>query len=159
MPTQYGTESKFTRAEFYELVWSKPATHIAKELGCSDSEIGTLCKSHDIPKPFAGYWMMLAHGKAPERPPLPDNEAEARRTIRVVNRAVKKVRSDHPEPQYDQEITRILEYVCKRPGAPWVRWANGATPWPCFRERAIARFSDPLAVDDPRSAGTSVLIS
>ncbi|QDV87400.1 hypothetical protein TBK1r_64300 [Stieleria magnilauensis] len=109
------TESKFTRAEFYELVWSKPATHLAKELGCSDSEIGILCKSHDIPKPFAGYWMMLVHGKAPERPPLPISDGEASRMITVINRAAEACSDEEPkrEPQYDDEILQKLDLVAQ----------------------------------------------
>lgn len=31
--TDFGMAHTFSRREFYELVWSKPMTHLAKELG------------------------------------------------------------------------------------------------------------------------------
>jgi len=45
----------FSREEFYELVWSAPTTTLAAQLGCSDSMIGKVCRSYDIPKPYSGY--------------------------------------------------------------------------------------------------------
>jgi hypothetical protein len=52
-----------TRQELYDLVWSKPMTHIAKEFGMSDVAIRKHCKNMDIPTPPVGYWMKLQHGK------------------------------------------------------------------------------------------------
>ncbi len=54
----------FTREEFYEKVWSAPATHIAKELGCSDVLIGKICKAYDIPKPIGGCRRRYESGKS-----------------------------------------------------------------------------------------------
>ena len=36
--------SNLTREEFYELVWSKPKTYVAKKLGLSEVMVGKLCK-------------------------------------------------------------------------------------------------------------------
>ena len=50
MPKQY------SRKEFYDLVWSKPTTHVAKDFGLSDVAIHKICKKHNIPNPPLGYW-------------------------------------------------------------------------------------------------------
>ena len=39
---------KFLRQEFYDLVWSKPITHIAKGFALSDVAIHKICKKHQI---------------------------------------------------------------------------------------------------------------
>lgn len=39
------------------LVWSKPTSHLAKELGVSDAAINKRCIRHGITKPPAGYWL------------------------------------------------------------------------------------------------------
>lgn len=61
----------FTRAEFYELVWSKPMTHLAKEFALSDVALHKICKKHDIPNPPLGWWAKKAAGKAVKQTPLP----------------------------------------------------------------------------------------
>jgi hypothetical protein len=60
-----------TRDELYELVWSKPVTHVAKDYGVSDVAIRKICKKHDIPLPPLGYWAKLQHGKKVEQSKLP----------------------------------------------------------------------------------------
>jgi len=44
------------REEFYQLVWSRPRTTIAKELGISDVRVGKLCRDMNVPAPPRGYW-------------------------------------------------------------------------------------------------------
>lgn len=61
----------FTREAFYELVWSKPMTHLAKELGVSDVALHKVCKKHDIPNPPLGWWAKKAAGKQVKQTPLP----------------------------------------------------------------------------------------
>jgi hypothetical protein len=63
MPNTVCETRSFTREEFYELVWSAPATKLGVDLGCSDVMIGKVCKSFDIPKPYSGYWAKLDNGK------------------------------------------------------------------------------------------------
>lgn len=62
---------QFTREELYELVWSKPMSKFAKELGVSDVAIAKACKRIDIPTPGPGYWAKAQHGKKVKRSPLP----------------------------------------------------------------------------------------
>jgi len=51
-----------TRQELYDLVWSKPMTHIAKDFGMSDHGILEHCVKNDIPTPSLGYWAKIARG-------------------------------------------------------------------------------------------------
>src|ERR1700712_4534496 len=60
----------FTREEFYDLVWSKPMTHLAKEFALSDVALHKVCKKHDTPNPPLGWWAKKAAGKAVKQTPL-----------------------------------------------------------------------------------------
>ena len=61
----------YTRKEFYDLVWSKPMTKLAKDFGLSDVALHKLCRRHQIPTPPLGYWAKLAHGKPVVQTKLP----------------------------------------------------------------------------------------
>jgi len=61
----------FTRQEFYELVWSKPMTHLAKEFALSDVALHKVCRKHGIPTPPLGWWAKKAAGKKVEQAALP----------------------------------------------------------------------------------------
>ena len=52
-----------SREALYELVWSKPMTHVAKDLGISDVMLGKMCKEQLVPKPPRGYWANLGSDK------------------------------------------------------------------------------------------------
>jgi hypothetical protein len=60
-----------SRREFYELVWSKPMTHLAKEFALSDVALHKICRKHDIPNPPLGWWAKKAAGKKVTQTPLP----------------------------------------------------------------------------------------
>jgi len=60
-----------SRIELYELVWAKPMTHLAKELGLSDVGLRKICVKFGIPLPLRGYWSRLQFGKQDPRPALP----------------------------------------------------------------------------------------
>lgn len=49
-------------AEFLQMLWSKPATHIARELGCSNQLVH--CRANDLgfPTPGIGYWQKKIAG-------------------------------------------------------------------------------------------------
>jgi hypothetical protein len=64
----------FTRREFYNLVWSKPMIHLAKEFGVSDVALHKICRKHNIPNPPLGWWAKKAAGKAVKQIPLPETE-------------------------------------------------------------------------------------
>lgn len=64
-----------SREALYELVWSKPMTSVAKDLGISDVMLGKMCKEQLVPKPPRGYWANLGSDKKRVvyvRPELPD---------------------------------------------------------------------------------------
>ena len=46
-----------SREALYELVWSKPITHVAKDLGISDVMLGKKCKEQLVPKLPKCYWV------------------------------------------------------------------------------------------------------
>lgn len=60
-----------TRAELYELIWSRPRSALGKELGISDVAIGKHCVRAHIPGPPPGYWARTKSGKSSARPALP----------------------------------------------------------------------------------------
>lgn len=74
-----------TREEFYELVWSKPMTQLAKEFAISDVALHKICKKHDIPNPPLGWWAKKAAGKPVRRIPLPDAKDGAARSITIAS--------------------------------------------------------------------------
>jgi hypothetical protein len=61
----------FTRQEFYDLVWSKPMTHLAKEFGLSDVALHKICGKHGIPNPPLGWWAKKAAGQKVKHSKLP----------------------------------------------------------------------------------------
>ncbi len=65
----------FTRREFYELVWSRPMTQLAKEFALSDVALHKICKKHEIPNPPPGWWAKKAAGKAVKQTALPKASA------------------------------------------------------------------------------------
>lgn len=60
----------FTREEFYDLVWSKPMTHLAREFAISDVALHKICRKHDIPNPPLGWWAKKAAGQTVKQTPL-----------------------------------------------------------------------------------------
>ena len=65
-----------TRRDLYDMVWSRPATQVAEELGMSDVALAKWCRKMSIPKPGVGYWQKKAAKKKPRKPRLrnPDRE-------------------------------------------------------------------------------------
>ncbi len=61
----------YTRSEFYDLLWSAPASKLAKDLGISDVALGKAAKRHGIPAPERGYWAKVAAGKRARKKELP----------------------------------------------------------------------------------------
>ena len=57
-----------SRVELYELVWVKPMTHLAKELGLSDVGLRKICVKFGISLPPRGHWSRLQFGKQDPRP-------------------------------------------------------------------------------------------
>jgi hypothetical protein len=81
-----------SRQEFYELVWSKPMTHLAKEFVLSDVALHKICKKHDIPKPPIGWWAKKAAGKLVKQTPLPPTKTGTSERVTIAAGELK------PEP-------------------------------------------------------------
>jgi DNA-binding transcriptional ArsR family regulator len=62
-----------TRNELYELVWSKPATEVAKSFSTSTTTLREICKALNVPQPDRGYWAKKQWGKPVTQIPLPEN--------------------------------------------------------------------------------------
>ena len=81
-----------SREELFALVWERPATEVARELGISDVALGKLCRWLQVPKPPRGYWARVASGKTPRRPPLPAYRAEIEERLHEQARSMSQVR-------------------------------------------------------------------
>lgn len=70
------------RSELFNLLWLKPTSTVAKQIGMSDRGLARLCDRHHIPVPPRGYWARIKAGQYPARMPLPrpddDHEIELR---------------------------------------------------------------------------------
>jgi hypothetical protein len=75
----------FTREQFYELVWSKPMTHLAKEFAISDVALHKICKKHGIPNPPLGWWAKKAAGKKVKQMTLPEAKPGASDRITIAD--------------------------------------------------------------------------
>ena len=67
-----------SREELFALVWSKPATEVALELGISDVAVAKLCARLQVPKPRRGYWAKVAAGQRPRQTPLRDFQEQVK---------------------------------------------------------------------------------
>ena len=72
---------QLTRDELYELVWSKPTTRVAMELGISDVMVGKLCRKLGVPKPKPGHWRKVGTGQRVPKPPLPRAQKGQQTTV------------------------------------------------------------------------------
>lgn len=89
-----------TREQLYNLVWSKPMTHIAKEFGMSDVAIRKHCKKLDIATPYVGYRAKLEHGKRVRKPPLSTKKFPANELVDL---------SPKPRPDESAESRQAAE--------------------------------------------------
>ncbi|WIW88036.1 hypothetical protein K3M67_13900 [Sphingobium sp. V4] len=94
----------FTRREFYDLVWSKPITHIAKDFSLSDVAIHKICRKHAIPTPPAGYWARKNAGKDAEQASFPK---EAPRGLAQVTIAAPEMRGETAAVAAAREEARV----------------------------------------------------
>lgn len=85
-------DSTLSREELFALIWERPATEVAKELGVSDVALGKLCRRLQVPKPPRGYWARVASGRTPRRPALPAYRAEIEERLRKQTKSTSQVR-------------------------------------------------------------------
>lgn len=74
---------EISRAELYDLVWSKPMRDLASMFGISDVALRKHCVKAEIPVPERGHWAKLAAGKPTIRPRLPDRLPGLSDVVRV----------------------------------------------------------------------------
>lgn len=65
------TTTKISRKNLFSLIWERPISKVAPELGLSGNGLAKLCRRHGIPVPERGHWAKLAHGKRVTKPRLP----------------------------------------------------------------------------------------
>ncbi len=113
------SQIELSREELYELIWSKPADTLAKELGITGTGLAKICKRFDIPRPGNGYWMKKEAGTAPQPSPLPPALEIATQTI-TIKRSKKKKKAlpedekvvvpdslDNPHPLVAETLQRL----------------------------------------------------
>ena len=89
------SSTSFTREELYRLVWSKPMTQAAAELGLSDKGLAKICDRFQVPYPYRGYWAMLAGGKKPARYRLQTTKGEVDKEVTIRPTLPKEPRRRH----------------------------------------------------------------
>jgi len=73
-----------SREELYELIWSMPATKLAKEIGISDVGLGKICRRMEVPKPALGYWRKVeVGGRIPRKPKLKELSLKGQRQATI----------------------------------------------------------------------------
>jgi hypothetical protein len=91
---------ELTRAELHQLVWSRPMTEIAIQLGVRDQQIAQACDRHDIARPQAGHWQKLQYGKGVEIRPLSTDSYAAEEPVVIAGREpFSRVRDNEPRPE------------------------------------------------------------
>lgn len=99
-----------SRQELYELVWSKPVTEVAREMGLSDVAVAKRCRQVQVPVPPRGYWARVAAGQTPRRIPLAKYRDSANR------RGATKRSSVLSAPLRDEAQSESHEAGLERPG-------------------------------------------
>ena len=155
-----------SRVELYGLVWSKPMTHLAKELGLSDVGLRKICVKYGIPLPPRGHWARLQFGKQDPRPALPfvnnnlqirlpdEVTAATREQISLMRKLAKKAeQAIEPvlrDPQQFKDIRCIhtyqailerIKYLEKRTGQSYQDYKEGRRSFPPKKVYDLAFFS------------------
>ena len=155
-----------SRVELFELVWSKPMTHLSKELGLSDVGLRKICVKYGIPLPARGYWARLQFGKQDPRPDLPfeynnpqirlpdEGTAATREQMSLMRKldkqAAQAVRPVLRAPQQFKDIRCIrtyqailerVKYLEKRTGQSYEEYKDGKRSFPPKKVYDLAFFS------------------
>jgi len=95
----------YSRQEFYDLAWSKPITHLAKDFVLSDVAIHKICRKHEIPTPPLGWWAKKAAGKPVQQTALPAPRPGISDQIVI---AAAELRGETPSVAAAREHARVL---------------------------------------------------
>lgn len=108
---------EFSRENFYEMVWSKPALKLAVELEITTTDLAAICRGFDIPRPPSTHWAKLAKGKPSTQPPLPLNSKGTGETVHIWGKSNPKV----PLP-----IVQVTSDEVKKPEKQDIRMKDDA---------------------------------
>ena len=75
-----------TRAELFDLVWTKPMIDLAKERNISDNGLRKVCRKFKVPVPKMGYWQKVRYGKPTKKSALPSYDGEDKILIKMMPR-------------------------------------------------------------------------
>ncbi len=90
------------RTELYDMVWSRPMTAVAKELGVSGVAVAKWCERLEVPRPGRGYWRRVATGARIRRPSLPPPAWDTPSSVTLAR--PRKVKT--PEPAEESDLLR-----------------------------------------------------
>ncbi|QDU09614.1 hypothetical protein [Gimesia aquarii] len=113
------SDTKLSRQQLYEQIWSTPASRLATEFGLSDVGLAKLCKRHDIPRPPRGYWAKKEVGKAPAQTPLPPGDDNDDQVIVAfvepeqyeksgLSEEIQKSETEEEKPEKEIEVAKSL---------------------------------------------------
>lgn len=77
---------RVTRQELYELVWSRPLSRLAGDLGISGNALARICDRLLVPHPKRGYWSAGEDAPRGPPPPLPPPPADCGEVIEISSR-------------------------------------------------------------------------
>lgn len=100
--------SKMSRKELYDLVWSTPMTTLAKKFATTDNRMRIICKKMNVPIPKAGHWQRIQYGKQVEILDLPPEDSN---TLKSTNELI-----SNQEIKVDRfmQIREDIEKYCKQ---------------------------------------------
>lgn len=152
--------TKFTRQALYDLLWSKPKTAVATELGLSDVGLGKICREANIPIPPRGYWARITAGQKPAHIPLPVRGLGQTDEVMIGREAwtgrEERITVLPPAPTFSESLTEVTQRAQKLLGKVTVA-KTLANPHPLIaklladdEKRRQALIDQPYAWKKPR---------
>jgi len=109
--------TKFTRQALYDLLWSKPKTVVAAELGLSDVGLGKICREANIPIPPRGYWARITAGQKPARIPFPVRGLGQKDEVTIGREAwtgrEERITELPPAPMFSESLAEVTQRAQK----------------------------------------------
>ena len=166
-------EQGLTRRAMYDLVWSRPMTKVAADLGISDVALKKICDKHRVPTPPRGYWAKRDAGKptkqiqfhstadpqhehiviygsrnnlAPEVREVLEQERERRKTKPTATSPAEIAPTVPPQDVHAAILATAKALRKAKPGAEGIIGASG--PGCCGTEIGVASLERTIAVLD-----------
>lgn len=114
-----------TEDEFYELIWSEPASKLGPRLGITGVGLAKACRRADVPVPERGYWARLQAGRTVLKRPLPPRGLGMSDTVTIgenpyeayeVMAARLLAEPISPPPTFAEELPQVVERVRRMVG-------------------------------------------